>query len=157
MPKIRGKPIYLPHTVMENIVDLHGAIDPDTGHLICHYYAIAPVIVEIGGVDFPGINVGECLTLVPGEKAANKALEEAEPVKIGELDTSKGVDGVRVDPASLALALGYVRYAEGSMKLLVSKDKGSLIVLYEGEGDNKIVLIVWPCKKRESHGAVLQV
>ena len=157
MPRLRAKPRFLPHTVMENLIDLHGAVDPETGHLTCHYYAIAPVIVEIGGREFPGLNVGECMTIVADPDAARAAEEESDRLSLTEIHPDKGVDGRKIDPASLSLALSYIRNANGTLRILAPRDnRDSIIVVYDG-GDEKLTIIVWKCEEKTGRGAILQV
>ncbi len=158
MPRLVTKPRFLPHSVMEDLVDLHGAVDPDTGHLICHYYAIAPVIVEIAGRKFPGLNVGECMTIVQGQDAVAAAEEEGERVELSEIDAKGGVNGISVDAASLALALSHVRNAGGKLRLLAPRSgEDAVIVVFDSDGEESIVVIVWKCREKRGAGAVLQV
>jgi len=156
LPRLVTTPRFLSHAVMEELVDLHGAVDPDTGHLTCHYYALAPVIVEIGGEQFPGLNVGDCMTLVPGEAAVAKAEEEGEPISLAELDPSGGVGGVKVDPGSLAHALAFIKRTDSTMKILASRgSRDSLMVVFKGS--EPLVVIVWKCREDRSQSAPLQV
>jgi len=156
LPRLVTTPRFLSHAVMEELVDLHGAVDPDTGHLTCHYYALAPVIVEIGGERFPGLNVGDCITIVPGEAAVAKAEEEGDPVSLAEVNPSSGVNGVRVDPGSLAHALAFIKRTDATMKLLAPRSThDSIMVVFKGS--EPLVVIVWKCKEDRSQGALLQV
>lgn len=158
MPRLAGRPRFLSHSLLETLVDLHGAIDPETGHLTCHYYAIAPVIVEINGRSFPGLNVGECMTIVVDPEAAEAAEEESEKISLSELHPEKGVDGRRVDPASLALALSFVRHSNGALKILAPRSSDdSVIIIYDSGEDDKLTIIIWKCKEKNGKGAILQV
>ena len=151
--ELKGKPVYVPHSVIDGIIDLHAAVDSDTGHLICHYYAIAPVIVEVGGREFPGLNVGEYITVLVGRDAVSAVREASERVGL------EGVDGSTpggADKDSLALVLSVIRHTRGPVEFRVF-DKGFILVSEGGEGEPPFAAIVWRRKTEKKRDVVLTV
>ncbi|MCE4625325.1 MAG: hypothetical protein F7C35_05620 [Desulfurococcales archaeon] len=154
MIRVKSKSGYIPHAVMDALVDLHAAVDPDTGHFVCHYYVVSLSIVEIGGKDFPGLNVGENLTVVIGSEAASTVERTGERISIDEVSEGKLSD-INVDSDSLAVALNYYRYARGSLAFYRLGDNVALVSKpRQGE---PVVIILWRKKEKRKEGAVLTV
>jgi len=151
--KLRTKPVYTPHTLFEEIADLHGAVDPDTGHLICHYYPLAPVIVEVDGEAVPGLQVGECLTLVPGQDNVEKI--------VSATVRAEGIAPEGYDTRAIGLALAPLRVQAYQVDVRAPRDgEEPLAIIYRpgkpGEGDQYAIL-VWKCRKDDKRSPVLQV
>ncbi len=153
--KLKSKPVFVPHSIMDSVVDLHAAIDPETGHFICHYFAIAPVQLEIEGELYPGINVGETITVVIGKDAVEAVKNASSPIGITEIGDSV-VDGVEVDIDSLALSLSFVKYSSGRISFR-KFEEGVIILSEESSKEPPTAILIWRKPKRKEPGSVLTV
>lgn len=134
-------------------MDLHAAVDPDSGHFMCHYFAIAPVIVEVDGEEYPGLNVGENLTVLVGREPVEAVKRAGEQTA---LEAVGGEGAPDVDQDSLALALYYVRHTHGAVRFY--RLEGALAVVSEGaEREPPTAVIVWKPRREKRSGAVLTV
>ncbi|MEB3774095.1 MAG: hypothetical protein GSR86_04115 [Desulfurococcales archaeon] len=152
MVRIAGKIKHIPDSILESIAMLHGAVDPDTGHLICHHYPLGLALIEAGGRSMPALGIGECIYLVPPPyadllvgDARSSALEQ-----LGEDTTSMG--GAVVDTPAIALVLSVLREEKGSIRLYtvpVEVDgRESRAVLARLKLQNEAWgLLVTPCKQ----------
>ncbi|BAN90284.1 hypothetical protein [Aeropyrum camini] len=108
--RIVGKPEYLPDPVWEAVVRLHGAVDPETGHLICHHYPIALQLVETSEGAVPAVMVGDCILVVVGSTYVSRLLTEARESRLEELGADQArVGGVRVPAEAIAHVLSSLR------------------------------------------------
>ena len=149
--KVRGP--VIPHGVVDGIIDLHAAVDPDTGHFICHYLAVRPEIVEIGGRDYPGLGVGEGLTVVVGEDAASTVEGSGEEVDLARL--ASGDLDQAPDSSSVSLVFALYRYYQGRIRSYRVGEAHAVVVRPE-KGD-PVVVLLWPAKKKADGGAILTV
>ncbi|BAA80275.2 hypothetical protein APE_1284.1 [Aeropyrum pernix K1] len=115
--RIVGKPEYLPDPVWESVIRLHGAVDPETGHLTCHHYPIALQLVETGGGPVPALQVGECILIVAGATYISRLLAEAKDSRLEEIGADYAlVSGVRVSTEVLAHVLSSLRDWKSQVK-----------------------------------------
>jgi len=151
--RLKREPVYAPHSVLEDLADLHGAVDPDTGHLVCHYFPLAPVIIDAGGNDVPGLQIGECLTLVLGREYTSKILEASRPA--GKLNPQE------YNSRALGYALSLLRTHAYTIKFMLPHDGDDPLVLHfvpaSKRDSEDIVVLVWKCKRPEKQSPVLQV
>ena len=152
--RIRGKPVYAPHTIIEELADLHGAIDPETGHMICHYYPFAPIIIDTEEGVVPGLHIGDCLTLVPGKDNVDKIIAST-------TTTNKIPKPTEYNMQALGLALAPLRLQAMEIEVRTPK-KGTepLVIVYkpDRQSGEQYAVLVWKCKKsKEESSPVLQV
>ena len=77
--KMNKEASYIPHIIIENLMEIHAALDPDTGHIICHYKPIGLTTIELAGGKYPGLRIGDCTTLVTDKEAIEKIMNESQP------------------------------------------------------------------------------
>jgi len=152
--RLKRDPVYAPHSVFEDLADLHGAVDPDTGHLVCHYFPIAPVIVEAGSSEVPGLQIGECLTLVLGREYTGKILEASRPA--GKFNPQE------YNSRALGYALSLLRTHAYTIRFMLPQDGDDPLVLHfapasKRDGEEDLIVMVWKCKRPERQAPVLQV
>jgi hypothetical protein len=147
------KPIeYMPHEVMDALVDLHAAIDPESGHFVCHYYAIAPVIVEFEDTLYPGLNIGDNLTVIPASEAAEKVEAAGNKIEVREISPESLGD---VDPDSLYLVMGFLRYARGTASFYRLGDMLGVVVYLSNK--KKVLILISKKRKQEKERHMLTV
>ncbi len=85
MARLRGQ-ARLPYAVVDVLAQMHASVDPDSGHMVCHYHEVGAAVVEVGGRDVPMLLVGGCL-LATADPAAVEAIE-AESERLESLPAS---------------------------------------------------------------------
>lgn len=105
----------LPYDVEELFSEMHGSIDPDSGHIICHKYSPRIGVISNGEESIPYIAYGDCIGIVVGSKAIGKLLSilNARQVEHLEIKQSSGLiakaDGSEVSVEDLVIALHKLR------------------------------------------------
>lgn len=149
--KVRDSP-QLPPGVVDGLLDLHAAIDVDSGHYICHYYAARPQILRINGSDYPGLGVGDWMSVVVGEEPARAVEEAGEEASLEAL--TRG-DPINVDKGSLMLVFNLYRHEGGTIRV-VALD-GAVAVIVEPERRPPITVILWEKKPERENRSLLTV
>ncbi len=84
----------VPYDVEELFSEMHGSIDPDTGHIVCHKYTPrVSVIVDDHGEAIPYLTYSGCLGIVLGDRVVGKLLSiiDARHVECLELKQREGL------------------------------------------------------------------
>ncbi len=84
----------VPYDVEELFSEMHGSIDPDTGHIVCHKYTPRiNVIVDNNGDAIPYLSYSGCLGIVLGDRVVGKLLStiDARHVECLELKQKEGL------------------------------------------------------------------
>lgn len=152
--KIRRKSDYLPHPVIEHVVDNHPAIDPDTGHLLCHYKPIGLALVEVGGETYPALTVGDCVTVVNDPAAIKAITSETEPLETSILPPPDP-EYRDIPVHEIASILSALRDA-AMVEVRRPRDTGEYLILILRD-NYEIAFILERCKRHEDKGAILQV
>ncbi len=156
-PRLRVGPQVTP-ALLETIAGFHGAVDSETGHLICHGYTLRPAVLEVGNEPLPVLIIDECVAYTAGadvEKLVGIA-EKVEEVRFERDVVEAG--GVRVASPWVATVIGLARDAQGLpviYKLEVSTEKGvrpALLLVYE-TGEAKQAFMVMDCRVEQRRGA----
>ncbi len=155
--RIAGKTQYIPDSIIEGVARLHGAVDPDTGHVVCHHYSLGATAIEVNDSVIPGLIVGECLIIVYGEKHVSLLVGGARQVSLEGFNQDYAVAGdVRVDAAHLALVLSLLRDAKARVTFYTIdlEDDGVekpalMIVLQDPESDVAWAAIVTGCSRSQ--------
>lgn len=105
--------LRLPFTVFDSLAQTHASVDPDTGHLVCHYYEVGAAVVEVSGKKYPMMLIGGCI-LATTDPEAVEAIESE----------SREIDGIPArlhsDPSVaqwLSVMLQLVRDLQGKVKV----------------------------------------
>ena len=105
--------------MMETLAFQHGAIDPDSGHIVCHQYRVGVAVAETPRGPVPLLVIENCVLLTAGRENV-EALLEGNSVEVDGLSLKSGrveVGGMQVDGYWMIAALSYAKDLEGSMKL----------------------------------------
>ncbi len=151
----------LPYDVEEAFSEMHGSIDPDSGHIVCHKYT--PRLGVIGnGVDHvPYIGFGECLSIVYGNTVVGKLLSILDAHQIDCLEIKQGsrlvveTSSGEVPVEDLVIAIHRLRMlGYGVVKLYLGRTSNGYIPVAIGvDKDNRremIAVFIDPsCSRRE--------
>ncbi len=89
--EIRNKVPEIPGFVLESLAYMHGAVDPDTGHLACHYYSLGVASIVVGDTTYPALVIGGCMYLISGRvNGLDKAKSEAHMIAVERDNVSIG-------------------------------------------------------------------
>ncbi len=140
--------------ILETVAYLHGAVDPDTGHLTCHHYPIGITLIEASGVTAPALSIGECIYLIPAPW--NSGLKsEASPASISVIDRDVArIGDAEVESSSLALVLSVLKDERASVSIgtlrvsIAGKGElSSILVTFKPESGEEWSALVTPCKR----------
>lgn len=83
----------LPYDVEELFSEMHGSIDPDSGHIVCHKYTPRLGVISDGEDSIPYIAYSNCIGVVVGDRVVGRLLSilDAELVECLEVRQSKGL------------------------------------------------------------------
>lgn len=152
--RVRKQPGYLPHSVVENLLGLHPAIDPDTGHILCHYKPFNLGLAEINGNPYPALIVNDCIIIINDNKAVKELIEETIPLKTSMLPP-KGEDHEGIPIYELADTLSLLKDYSG-LELRKFKEADSRLVLIF-RGEQVLAIIMEKCRQSDDRGTILQV
>jgi len=155
--KVREHPKIVPDTLLDSVAYIHGAIDPDSGHMVCHHYPLGVALLEVDGESVPALSIGECIYLAPhpwSSKIASSGVK-ADIMEVGEEYTIVG--GVRVETQSISLILSTLREDRMSISFYIIKvdlrGKGvvdSVAASVKG-GGGEWIFILTPCTRTKLH------
>ncbi len=108
--------LRLPFIVFDSLAQTHASVDPDTGHLVCHYNEVGAAVVDVSGKKYPMMLIGGCI-LATTDPEAVEAIESE----------SREIDGIPArlhsDPSVaqwLSVMLQLVRELQGKVKVYVT-------------------------------------
>ncbi len=137
--------------MMEVLAYQHGAIDPDSGHIVCHQYRLGVTMGYTRKGPVPFLVVENCLLITAGKENVEAVLEdsvEANPITVrsGKVE----VGGIQVDSYWLFAALSYAKDLEGEIymyKLDLERDDGKVkAVAVAVRREENAVLVIVPSK-----------
>ncbi len=105
--------------MMETLAFQHGAIDPDSGHIVCHQYRIGVTLAETPKGPVPMLVIENCVYVTAGRENVEAVLS-GNSVEAGQLNIRSGrleVGGLPVESYWMITALSYAKDLEGSMRL----------------------------------------
>lgn len=161
--KIVERPSHIPDSMLETIAFLHGAVDPDSGHLVCHHYPLGLTLVEAEGSKAPALSIGECIYLVPPpwSKGIARGAEQARIEFMGSEHTMVGK--ARVDTSSLSLVLSLLREEKADARVMTTRisvpgrgEVDAVLIMLTGSWGDWAALVI-PCKGQEQKSGDLYV
>ena len=104
--------------ILEIVAYLHPAVDPDTGHYVCHHHSIGASVFETGSGPVPALVIGGCAMLVEGEDLVSRILSSAREASLEGLSGGRAVaGGARVDAYWVSQAIKAAAEIRGEAKL----------------------------------------
>ena len=150
--------------LLETIAGYHGAIDSESGHIVCHGYAIRPAIIETDTDTIPALVIDDCVAYISDDDVDKlvRLAEEHPEIRI----SNRGVEsrsGVIRTPW-LLYVLGFSKDARSlpsmhPLRVTVNGDeKPGILVVFEVSG-SKQGFLVFECgeEQREASRPVTHV
>ncbi len=116
----RGKGFEVSETLLEVLGFLHGAIDPDSGHIVCHHYRLGVFVAMAGGRPVPLFGIEGCLFVTMGDENTSAIVSGDDAVSVDSLSITGGsiaVGDVKIESYWALLALSFVREMSGSIHM----------------------------------------
>ncbi len=93
MPRLRlslGKYFTIPYSVFEMLMQMRGAIDPDSGQIVCHFLDLGVTILDIEEDSVPFIVIDGCLFTTFGRENVETVLGAEAAVEVNSIHVDKG-------------------------------------------------------------------
>ncbi len=131
-PRLRPSRFYdIPYSVFDILLQMRGAIDPDSGQIVCHFYSLGVAALETGNGAVPLVVAEGCLMMTFGPENVDAVLEDAEPEE---------VDAITVRNGRLVIGDIEIDHYWGLAALTYAKEAGTRIQFYklrlDIEGEN---------------------
>ncbi|KSW11866.1 hypothetical protein CF15_03440 [Pyrodictium occultum] len=110
----------IPYSVFDVLLQMRGAIDPDSGQIVCHFYDLGVAVLESPGAAVPVIVVEGCLLATFGDENVKALLDSGSAVEVQELRVTQGrvmVGDVEIDHFWGLAALAYAGETGAEVKL----------------------------------------
>ena len=143
----------VPAMLLEDLLDIHPAIDVDSGHIACHYTSFSLLVAETGRGPVPLIAVNECILLTAGEHNVSKltgiAGSRSEEVTVKHQNTVKVGSTEVYNPEVVELLLSNTSFNAVFYEVLIEEVGGGVLVVARQEKGDPVAIIAIPCKKPE--------
>jgi hypothetical protein len=120
-PRLRsGRFFDIPYSVFDILLQMRGAIDPDTGQIVCHFYGIGVAALDTSQGSVPVVVAEGCLMLTFGPENVDAVLADAEPQEVETLTVRDGrlvIGDLEIDHYWGLAALAYAREAGHRIRL----------------------------------------
>ncbi|MCE4600623.1 MAG: hypothetical protein F7C38_03555 [Desulfurococcales archaeon] len=153
--KINREASYIPHIVIENLMEIHAALDPDTGHIICHYRPIGLTTIELAGEKYPGLRIGDCTTLVTDKEAVEKIIDESQPYPLTTMQSRERKDKHAFPLHEIGSVLSLLKESV-SIEVRKTNDDRYIIFIINYNNYN-YVIIVGKCESHDEEQDLLRV
>ncbi len=100
----------IPYSLFESLLQMRGAIDPDSGQIVCHFYSIGVTTLEVRDGSVPVVVVEGCLMITFGRENVDAVLSSGSAVEIESFTVRDGriyVGDVAIDTTWGLAAIAY--------------------------------------------------
>jgi len=156
--KLRSTMSSVPDVIMDEALMLHPAVDPDSGHLICHRHDVSAAVLEAGDEPYPALLVGSCLAIVTGKRLVEDILAKGDARKASlELSGDVRVPSAESEPYWLLYMISVLRNVKPKAELLtlevVGPDGESRRVpalrIRADDANETLLISLAPCRRPE--------
>ncbi len=153
--RVKGKPVYIPEMVWDDVLRLHAAVDSESGHLICHHYAVGLTVASVEGEPLPLLALTDCSFIALGEQAVEALKRRSEEAGLEAFTGDHAViGGVRVDSVAVAAALSSLRDTRSLVEFrrltveVEGKERPAALVIFRNpEGEGAWALLAADCSE----------
>jgi hypothetical protein len=145
----------IPHHILDAIIDLHAAIDPETGHLSCHHYTIGLAVASIGDRVVPMMVVGDCMYVAFGSSSRVIAEMATGSAEVRGIEEGMAVVGdSMVDSSLLSTAISLAREVRSRISfhnirvIIGGREEQLALVSVEGKSDEeRLAILIGKCRE----------
>lgn len=108
------------HSMLETLALQHGAIDPDSGHIVCHHYRLGVALATVGNKAVPLFTIEGCIFITAGRDNVEELLHSTSVVEVDTISLRGGgieVGDVKLDGYWALLALSFARENGDKLRL----------------------------------------
>lgn len=120
-PRLRAARFFeIPYSVFDVLLQMRGAIDPDSGQIVCHFYSLGVAALETSSGAVPLVLAEGCLMLTFGPENVEAVLSESDPEPVDTINVRDGkliVGDIEIDHYWGLAALAYAREAGTRLRL----------------------------------------
>ena len=80
----------IPYSVFDSLLQMRGAIDPDSGQIVCHFYSLGVIVLETPQGSVPAIVVDGCLIITFGKENVETLLSSGAAVEVSSFTVRDG-------------------------------------------------------------------
>lgn len=133
----------LPYVIIDVLAQMHASIDPDSGHMICHYHEMGAAVLEVEGRELPMLLVGGCL-MVTADPAAVEAIE-SESRRLESIPSSLHSTPATAQWLAQLLQLVHELSAEAEAREIVVDGVKSIVFIVRNRGVTAAVVLAPHC------------
>ena len=85
-----GKYFTIPYSVFEMLMQMRGAIDPDSGQIVCHFLDLGVTVLDAEGGSIPFIVIDGCLFATFGKENVESILSAEAAVEVDNIRVDRG-------------------------------------------------------------------
>jgi hypothetical protein len=100
----------IPYSLFESLLQMRGAIDPDSGQIVCHFYSLGVSVLETPAGPVPIVVIEGCLMVTFGKENVETLLAGGSAVEVGAFSVKDGqiyVGDVAIDNTWGLAAIAY--------------------------------------------------
>ena len=115
-----SKYFSIPYSVFDVLLQMKGAIDPDSGQIVCHFYTLGVAVLEAEKASVPVIVIEGCLLATFGKENVETVLRMGNAVEVSEFRVSRGrvtVGDLEIDHYWGLAAIAYAGETGADVKL----------------------------------------
>ncbi|BES80868.1 hypothetical protein [Pyrodictium abyssi] len=115
-----SKYFSIPYSVFDVLLQMRGAIDPDSGQIVCHFYTLGVAVLETEEASVPVIVIEGCLLATFGKENVETVLRMGDAVEVSEFRVSRGrvaVGDLEIDHYWGLAAIAYAGETGADVKL----------------------------------------
>jgi len=122
-PRLRAARFYeIPYSVFDILLQMRGAIDPDSGQIVCHFYSLGVASLETSSGAVPLVIADGCLMMTFGPENVDAVLGDTEP---------QPVEAISVRNGRLAIGDVEIDHYWGLAALTYAKEAGTRVQFYK--------------------------
>ncbi len=137
--------VRLPYHLLDAVADMHAALEPESGHLICHYHELGAGVVEAGGVSVPVLLVGSCMGVTAGRRYVEALVSAARPSPEAVSEALRSPEAV----GYVSLALEAIRSMNATAEAyrLPMEEGEAVLLVGRNRGEEAAFIILLPCRR----------
>ena len=141
----------IPYSVFDSLMQMRGAIDPDSGQIVCQFYSLGVIVLETPNGAVPAIVIDGCLIVTFGRENVETLLSSGSAVEVESFTVKDGrvyVGDVGINTTWGLTAIAYAGELGTTVKLYklrinIDGDEAPIAGIYvETEDGNPLLMLV---------------
>ena len=151
--KLRASRYFtIPYSVFDVLLQMRGAIDPDSGQIVCHFYSLGVAALETPAGAVPVIVIDGCLMASFGKENIEAILSSGAAVELESFTVREGkimIGDIEIDSTWGLAAIAYAGEAGAPIRLYklrleVDGEEAPIAGIYVEASDSGPLLLLIP-------------